>query len=158
MVTQAYHFHATPEVASKLTLGVTDTQEIKKSAWYEVTTIDKMYASHKDWLDKMHNDYKSNKQKEATLTHSPCPSILPCKARKQWPETRTALVVLSSRSRHTRTLLRTKPPLRLAWRQQSVSSGPLPRRSDQYGLRIAWTEPVAASSSMPSFGRKTRAV
>ena len=68
MVTQAYHFHATPEVASKLTLGVTDTQEIKKSAWYEVTTIDKMYASHKDWLDTVHNEYKSNKSDEQNKT------------------------------------------------------------------------------------------
>tara|TARA_B110001450_G_C17660210_1_gene496860 strand:+ start:1808 stop:2806 length:999 start_codon:yes stop_codon:yes gene_type:complete len=61
MVTQAYHFHATVEVASKLTLAVKDTTEIKKSAWYDVTTIDKMYASHKDWLDKVHGDYKSSK-------------------------------------------------------------------------------------------------
>lgn len=64
MVTQAYHFHAPTHVASKLTLGVADTEEIKKSAWYDVTTIDKMYASHKDWLDKVHNDYK---QKEAAF-------------------------------------------------------------------------------------------
>ena len=61
MVTQAYHFHATVEIASKLTLAVKDTQEIKKSAWYDVTTIDKMYASHKDWLVKVHGDYKSSK-------------------------------------------------------------------------------------------------
>ena len=49
----------TTEIASKLTLCVKDTSEIKKSAWYEVATIDKMYASHKDWLDKVHADYKA---------------------------------------------------------------------------------------------------
>ena len=35
-----------------------------------MATIDKMYASHKDWLDKVHNEYKSNKsdeQKEAAF-------------------------------------------------------------------------------------------
>lgn len=73
MVTQAYHFHATVEVASKLTLGVKDVGEIKKSAWYDVTTIDKMYASHKDWLDKVHGDYRSSKEENggALLPNDP---------------------------------------------------------------------------------------
>lgn len=53
IVTQAYRFHATPEIAAKLTLNVTDTDEIKKSAWYVATDVTEMYASHKAWLDKV---------------------------------------------------------------------------------------------------------
>ena len=53
MVTQAYRFHATPEIAAGLCLGVKDTAEIKKSFWVKAKTVSTMYASHKDWLDKV---------------------------------------------------------------------------------------------------------
>tara|TARA_B110000046_G_scaffold176295_1_gene201813 strand:- start:990 stop:2072 length:1083 start_codon:yes stop_codon:yes gene_type:complete len=56
MVTQAYNYHATPEIAAKLTLAVKDKKEIKKSAWYLAAEVTKMYASHKDWLDKVLKD------------------------------------------------------------------------------------------------------
>lgn len=53
MVTQATHFHASPEVASALHLGVKDKIEIQGSAWYKATEVEEMYASHKDWLNKV---------------------------------------------------------------------------------------------------------
>jgi hypothetical protein len=53
MVTQAYHFHATPAVAAKLKLNVKDTDEIKTSSWHDVSKVTSMYASHKEWLDKV---------------------------------------------------------------------------------------------------------
>jgi len=53
MVTQAYRFHATPEIAEKLTLSVKDKDEINKSAWYVAEEVTKMYASHKEWLDRV---------------------------------------------------------------------------------------------------------
>lgn len=53
MVTQAFHFHATPDIALRLNLNVKDKGEIKKSAWYVASEVTSMYASHKDWLDKV---------------------------------------------------------------------------------------------------------
>ena len=51
IVTQATHFHASPEVASALKLGVKDIHEISGSAWYKAADVTEMYASHKEWLD-----------------------------------------------------------------------------------------------------------
>lgn len=48
--TVAQHFHATEDIASQLVLGVSDTQEIKNVAWYDMDSVDNMYASHLGWL------------------------------------------------------------------------------------------------------------
>lgn len=53
LVTQAHHFHATPEVVAGLNLGVKDRAEIKKSSWVDVAAVTSMYASHKEWLDEV---------------------------------------------------------------------------------------------------------
>ena len=53
IVTQVTHFHASPEVADKLVLNVKDNEEISKSCWYKAEEVGDMYASHKDWLNKV---------------------------------------------------------------------------------------------------------
>ena len=51
MVTTANWFHATPEVAAGLRIGVADTEEIESAAWYRIDKVETMYASHQEWLD-----------------------------------------------------------------------------------------------------------
>ena len=66
MVTQAYHFHATPEIAAGLRLSVKDRAEIKKSFWVEAKSVTSMYASHKNWLCEViawHDDAASSGKK-----------------------------------------------------------------------------------------------
>ena len=50
METTAVRFHATEEIAAKLQLGVSDTDEIEGVAWYDVDGVTAMYASHLSWL------------------------------------------------------------------------------------------------------------
>ena len=59
METNAVHYHATDEVAKGLSLRVTDTAEIRKSAWYAIEDVSTMYASHIQWLKKVKFDLKS---------------------------------------------------------------------------------------------------
>ena len=56
MVSTVHHYHATPYIASQLKLNVKDKDEIKKSQWYVASKVTNMYASHKDWLDKVMAD------------------------------------------------------------------------------------------------------
>ena len=49
--TTAVHFHAPPDVAEELELSVTDVNEVSGVDWYDVDSIDSLYASHKKWLD-----------------------------------------------------------------------------------------------------------
>lgn len=75
MVTQAYHFHATVDVAAKLKLGVKDRKEIKKSAWYVASEVTTMYASHKDWLDKVIAWHEGNNHEVKRVCHESAPVV-----------------------------------------------------------------------------------
>ena len=70
MMTQAYHYHARPDVASQLKPNVNDKEEIKKSAWYMASDVTTMYASHKDWLDKVIAWHDSNVAKAPFVSHA----------------------------------------------------------------------------------------
>ena len=48
--THAEHFHATDDISDKLDLTTSDPNEVKNVGWYDVDSVTKMYASHKDWL------------------------------------------------------------------------------------------------------------
>lgn len=58
METTAVWFHASPQVAAKLALETTDTQEIRGVAWYPVHSVTQMYASHIDWLETVRGELK----------------------------------------------------------------------------------------------------
>ena len=74
METVAQHFHASEEIATQLQLCVSDTDEIKKVAWYPMGQVTAMYASHLDWLHivlaKLKGDATAEVE-EATLDSSP---------------------------------------------------------------------------------------
>ena len=74
METVAQHFHASEEIATQLQLCVSDTDEIKKVAWYPMDQVTAMYASHLDWLRivlaKLKGDATAEVE-EATLDSSP---------------------------------------------------------------------------------------
>ena len=50
METTACWFHATDDIANALQLSVSDTDEIKGVAWYDIDYPTAMYASHLSWL------------------------------------------------------------------------------------------------------------
>ena len=85
MVTQAHRFHATPEIAAKLTLAVKDTAEIKKSGWYVAEDVTKMYASHKDWLDKVIHDDAREQRAMAKAKAKPALDISDAKCKPPPP-------------------------------------------------------------------------
>ena len=58
--TTAMHFHATPEIGEQLQLSITDTNEIKGVAWYDITEVTEMYASHIEWLTKLKTWWRSD--------------------------------------------------------------------------------------------------
>ena len=67
MVTQAHHYHATPQIAAQLQLGVKDKQEIRRSAWFKAVEVKEMYASHRDWLDALVAWYDRLKRQRTAL-------------------------------------------------------------------------------------------
>lgn len=48
--THAEHFHATDAISQMLDLTTSDPSEVKSVNWYDVDSVSKLYASHKDWL------------------------------------------------------------------------------------------------------------
>ena len=48
--THAEHFHATDGISHMLDLTTSDPHEVKHVDWYDVDSVSKLYASHKDWL------------------------------------------------------------------------------------------------------------
>lgn len=48
--THAEHFHATDDISDKLNLETSDSDEVRSVGWYDVDSVTRMYASHKDWL------------------------------------------------------------------------------------------------------------
>ena len=54
--TTAVLFHATPDIAADLRLGILDTHEVRRVVWKDLESISEMYASHFEWLCKVRDE------------------------------------------------------------------------------------------------------